>query len=321
MIAAVLVEATVLWGAHLLGNTPTFLPWLPAVLVVTGTLAAAALVAAGRWRKAAAVALLAGVLAGAAGSGAYAVSTASQAHTGSTPSSGPVAVGGMARGPAWHSPAADRQQQRHEPTGATARPRRRNGVGGQLPRRAVAGDRQPLGGRGHRLDVGRADPAATGKAVMAIGGFNGSDDAPTLAQFKAWVAAGDIGYFVVGSRAAGGPVVARTAPRRRSPAGWSGPSRPRRSTGTPVRPELHGRLTSGCRPRAASSPSGALPIRDWADGPREDTTWTHWTAPASSARSSSCARSSASRRLARWPRKGSAWSRCTRTGSPRHRSA
>ena len=40
---------------------------------------------------------------------------------------------------------------------------------------------------------------ATGKPVMAIGGFNGSDPAPTLAQFEAWVAAGRIHYFIGGS--------------------------------------------------------------------------------------------------------------------------
>ena len=33
---------------------------------------------------------------------------------------------------------------------------------------------------------------------MAIGGFTGSDPAPTLAQFKAYVAAGDITYFIAG---------------------------------------------------------------------------------------------------------------------------
>jgi 4-amino-4-deoxy-L-arabinose transferase-like glycosyltransferase len=42
-----------------------------------------------------------------------------------------------------------------------------------------------------------------GKAVMAIGGFTGSDPAPTLAQFKAYVAAGDITYFIVGGQGGG----------------------------------------------------------------------------------------------------------------------
>ncbi|WP_405432037.1 ArnT family glycosyltransferase [Streptomyces anulatus] len=39
---------------------------------------------------------------------------------------------------------------------------------------------------------------ATGNPVMAIGGFNGSDPSPTLAQFKKYVAEGKIHYFVSG---------------------------------------------------------------------------------------------------------------------------
>lgn len=47
---------------------------------------------------------------------------------------------------------------------------------------------------------------ATGDAVMPIGGFNGSDPSPTLAQFKQYVAQGKIHYFIGGSvgRANGG---------------------------------------------------------------------------------------------------------------------
>jgi 4-amino-4-deoxy-L-arabinose transferase-like glycosyltransferase len=37
---------------------------------------------------------------------------------------------------------------------------------------------------------------ATGDPVMAIGGFNGSDPAPTLSQFEAMVAKGEIHYYV-----------------------------------------------------------------------------------------------------------------------------
>jgi 4-amino-4-deoxy-L-arabinose transferase-like glycosyltransferase len=40
---------------------------------------------------------------------------------------------------------------------------------------------------------------ATGDPVMAIGGFNGSDPAPTLAQFEKLVTAGKIHYFIAGS--------------------------------------------------------------------------------------------------------------------------
>ncbi|MGQ4362446.1 ArnT family glycosyltransferase [Streptomyces sp. SAS_272] len=37
---------------------------------------------------------------------------------------------------------------------------------------------------------------ATGDAVMAIGGFNGTDPSPTLAQFKQYVADGEVHYFI-----------------------------------------------------------------------------------------------------------------------------
>ncbi|MEU8131569.1 glycosyltransferase family 39 protein [Micromonospora sp. NPDC049049] len=47
---------------------------------------------------------------------------------------------------------------------------------------------------------------ATGEPVMAIGGFNGSDPSPTLAQFQRYVADGKVHYFVGGGgfRANGG---------------------------------------------------------------------------------------------------------------------
>jgi hypothetical protein len=45
---------------------------------------------------------------------------------------------------------------------------------------------------------------ASGKSVMAIGGFTGSDPAPTLAQFQRYVAEGRISYYVSGGRGGGG---------------------------------------------------------------------------------------------------------------------
>ena len=43
----------------------------------------------------------------------------------------------------------------------------------------------------------------TGLPVMSIGGFNGSDPSPTLAQFKQYVAEGRIHYFASGGGFAG----------------------------------------------------------------------------------------------------------------------
>jgi hypothetical protein len=40
---------------------------------------------------------------------------------------------------------------------------------------------------------------ATGKPVMAIGGFNGTDPAPSLSQFEQYVREGKIHYFISGS--------------------------------------------------------------------------------------------------------------------------
>jgi hypothetical protein len=45
---------------------------------------------------------------------------------------------------------------------------------------------------------------ATGKAVIAIGGWSGSDNSPTLAQFKAYVADGKVRYFIAGGGMGGG---------------------------------------------------------------------------------------------------------------------
>ena len=69
---------------------------------------------------------------------------------------------------------------------------------------------------------------------MAIGGFNGTDPAPTLAQFEKYVAEGKIHYFiasgggsvVAASEAAGGGGTPTTP--RRSRRGWSRTSPPRR---------------------------------------------------------------------------------------------
>ena len=44
----------------------------------------------------------------------------------------------------------------------------------------------------------------SGEAVMPIGGFNGSDPSPTLAQFQQYVAKGQIHYFIGGGGFGGG---------------------------------------------------------------------------------------------------------------------
>jgi 4-amino-4-deoxy-L-arabinose transferase-like glycosyltransferase len=45
---------------------------------------------------------------------------------------------------------------------------------------------------------------ASGEPVMAIGGFNGTDPAPTLAQFEKYVSEGKIHYFIGGGTTGAG---------------------------------------------------------------------------------------------------------------------
>ena len=59
---------------------------------------------------------------------------------------------------------------------------------------------------------------ATEEPVMAIGGFNGTDPAPSLAEFKAYVAAGKIHYFIAGG--SGGPGGAASAGSSSAIASW-----------------------------------------------------------------------------------------------------
>ena len=45
----------------------------------------------------------------------------------------------------------------------------------------------------------------SGLPVITIGGFNGSDPAPTLAQFERLVAEGQVHYVLVSNSSGGGP--------------------------------------------------------------------------------------------------------------------
>jgi 4-amino-4-deoxy-L-arabinose transferase-like glycosyltransferase len=109
------------------------------------------------------------------------------------------------------------------------------GAGGRFPRGAAGGFAGGGGGGGGAgfLRASRSNPAltkalqadagryawaaatvnsnnaagyqlASGEPVMAIGGFNGTDPAPTLAQFERYVAAGKIHYFIASGGGFGG---------------------------------------------------------------------------------------------------------------------
>ncbi len=90
----------------------------------------------------------------------------------------------------------------------------RGGLGGLLDGQNVNSALKTLlqeQGQGYRwvaATVGANNAAsyqlASGKAIMAIGGFNGTDPTPTLAQFEQYVHDGDIHYFIGGGGFGGG---------------------------------------------------------------------------------------------------------------------
>ena len=196
----------------------------------------------------AAAVLALGVLAGIGGPAAYAAQTAGTAHTGSIVSAGPAVSGSMGgfggpRAGAGGPPPGGTRGQAGQfaggrppggglggtaaggqgTTGGPTIGRMGGGMGGLLGATepstgVVAALRQNASSYTWvAASVGSNNAAgyqlATGDPVMAIGGFNGSDPSPTLAQFQAYVAAGKVHWFIgggVGMRSDGGSSASAT---------------------------------------------------------------------------------------------------------------
>jgi 4-amino-4-deoxy-L-arabinose transferase-like glycosyltransferase len=214
------LAVTAAWSYLLLRRTPDWHPGL-APLVLVGGLVVAALIAT--MPSVAPRRAVLGVAAGAllvalAGPAAYSLDTAATPHGGAIPSAGP-AVAGARGGPGGFRGAPGGFGQGAGPGFGQAFPGGPGGFG------------QP-GALGGLLDGGTPDAElvallrrdadrytwvaaavgsnraanvqlATGDPVMAIGGFNGSDPAPTLEQFQRYVAEGRIHWFLGGGRMGG----------------------------------------------------------------------------------------------------------------------
>jgi 4-amino-4-deoxy-L-arabinose transferase-like glycosyltransferase len=175
---AAMVAVTAVWSVILLQRTDSWLPWLRWTILVAGVVVATVLALGTRLGRG--VAALAVVVA-LAGTGAYSVATAAQTHAGSIPVSGPVASGqgmggGMQQGGTSSSALADLLSDATTEWAAAT-------TGG-----TTAAD----------LEL------ASGRSVIAIGGWNGGDPSPTLAEFKSYVEEGRISYYVTGG-GMGGP--------------------------------------------------------------------------------------------------------------------
>jgi 4-amino-4-deoxy-L-arabinose transferase-like glycosyltransferase len=204
------VALTSMLAWFLLDRTTDYLPWLKWAVVVLGLVSALALAGAGHLpRKLALVAAGVALVANIAGPAAYAVSTAAAPHTGSIPSAGPVGAG-TSGGPGGGGPrgGAPRGLPGGPPQGGAG------GVGGLLAGSTSSAEVKTLlqtdadAYTWAAAAVGANNAAgyqlASEQPVMAIGGFNGSDPSPTLAQFKQYVADGQIHWFI-DSGTGGGP--------------------------------------------------------------------------------------------------------------------
>ncbi|MFE2173078.1 glycosyltransferase family 39 protein, partial [Kitasatospora sp. NPDC059462] len=219
----------------LLGRDSSWLPWLRWTLLGASAVGAVALVAAAQARRAVTVtAVMASLVGGLGGSTAWAVATASQPHGGPIPASGPNGAGGP--GGFGAPPGAV------PPGGGVGTPPAAGGVfgpggpdgGGVAP--ALVRLLKETDSRWAAATVGAQQAAslqlASHKAVMAMGGFSGGDNSPTLEQFKQYVARGEIRYLVAGGRMPGrGPAPAVPS----APAASAGPGGGSAS-GTPAAP-------------------------------------------------------------------------------------
>jgi len=172
VVLALMITVTGVWDYALLERTSDWLPVLRvAVLLVAGLAAFAVLFGARFGVVVATTALVGGLLA----TSAYAVDTASSPHNGAIPTSGPSTGSGVGggRGGNVSSTALDTL------------------LAQSTTRWAAATTGTQAAGT---LEL------SSGASVMGIGGFSGSDNAPTLAQFEAYVQAGDIHYFIAGAQ-------------------------------------------------------------------------------------------------------------------------
>lgn len=170
---ATMLLGTGVWSFWILARNASWLPPLRwAILVVTVAATAVLLWALrGGHRTAAAVALAAALIGGLAGTTGYAVATLGQPHTGGGPSVGP-ADPDDGHGHSWHSDNPEVNAMLRATTTKWSAAINRSG--------AAAG-----------LEL------STGTAVMAIGGFTGSDPVPTPAQFQTYVADRQITYYIL----------------------------------------------------------------------------------------------------------------------------
>ena len=181
LVLATIAASTGVWAFILLERTPD---WFPALrwIVLGGSAAVAAVVAvvavgAHRLGRTVVVLVAAAALFGLAAPTAFSIYNVTHAPSGPGTMSGPGRDAGFGHRPPGSGPTDD--------TALTA-------LVEHVDNRWAAAT---VGSH-----VAGSLELKTGTSVMAIGGFNGADNSPTLAQFQDYVADGQVRYFIAGSQ-------------------------------------------------------------------------------------------------------------------------
>ncbi len=233
------IAASAWLAVDLLARTPSFVPWLRVVIAVAAVGAIAATVALRmprlRGRAGLIVAAVAASVAVLAGPTAYSLATVGNAYSGGSFTAGPVSpsVGG---GPRGGGQAPGFSSAGHATAGSLAGGPSTEPLAGGPPSRSLTGG-SPRGatnpgGPGNMAPVKLSSEAIayleanqgaakylvagdgsmttasliieTGKAVVTIGGFNGSDPTPTVSELAAMVHSGELKYVLVSGSGGGG---------------------------------------------------------------------------------------------------------------------
>jgi 4-amino-4-deoxy-L-arabinose transferase-like glycosyltransferase len=223
--AVVLAAATVttaFWSATLLRRSIGWNSWLPTAVIIAGIVTAGGfLVTARLGRHVAALVAVGAAVAVLAGPASFAIATAATPHTGSIVTAGPQVtstglfgrfrlpgLGGAGQG----APRSSRASTNRQPTGratppttgrpAVPTPRIGGLLGTSVPsaelRAALVEDADDYTWIAATTGSNNAAgyQLSTQRPVMPIGGFNGSDPSPTLAEFRQLVATKQIHWYL-----------------------------------------------------------------------------------------------------------------------------
>ena len=258
------VIGSAVWAAILLGRTPGYDSWLEPAVVTTGVVAAVCLllsvIGVVRARMVAAAAAGLGAASLLAGPVAYSITTVNHAAGGTLASAGPSTAGGGLGGGRFPGGAGGPGAALRGGTAASL-PQGRKGLGtdASANQALVSYLEKHQGSAEYLVAVTGSQTAAplilsTGKPVIAMGGFSGSDPAPTLAEFKTLVATGKFHYVVVGGGTGAGAALPGATSGGGFPGGFPGAAR-----GSFPRPPGAGPGANGFRPGAGAAefPGGA----------------------------------------------------------------